>query len=56
MYRLAFRTDNGFKLGIKTYVTLEEAKERFLILKEDFNKRGLVIVLDTIEEIKVVCE
>lgn len=56
MYRLAFRTDKGFKLGTRVYTDLEEAKQRLMIFKEEFSRSDVVIILDTLEEIKVVVE
>lgn len=56
MYRIAFKIDKGFKLGTKVYTTLEEAMERFLVFKEEFNNSNVVIILETLDEVKVVFE
>lgn len=56
MYRLAFRTEKGFKLGLIEYERLEDAQERMSMFKEEFNNSGVCIIYETFEELIIISE
>lgn len=56
MYRLAFRTEKGFKLGLIEYERLEDAQERMSMFKEEFNNSGVCVIYETFEEFIIISE